>query len=251
MKASAQNQQLVKESVQSYDKVLNEGNQSVPEIQQGMNTKYSLNDQGISENVEIMQQKLDSSSNELEQFSTSMKDKQVEQITKITGDQQSSIEQFKQSEEAGLDNLQSTLLAKRKSSSSSGDGGVIGEGTTPIEDIETETGKGESDAAPSKKEPIDELSLQGLLNQINGINTALESLVPAEGSEEASEQISILTADLQTEINNLSGTVNSRTGNYNQVVTEFNALVDSYNNLWHSLRNYRLIIMNSARIIRI
>jgi hypothetical protein len=91
-KASTQNQQLVKESIQSYDKVLNEGNQSVPEIQQGMNTKFSLNDQGISENVGIMQQKLDSSNNELEQFSTSMKDKQVEQITKITQDQQSSIE---------------------------------------------------------------------------------------------------------------------------------------------------------------
>ena len=40
-----------------------------------------------------------------------------------------------------------------------------------------------------------------------------------------------LTAELQTEINNLSGTVNDRTGNYNQVITEFNTLVDSYNDL--------------------
>ncbi|MEY8735660.1 type VII secretion protein EsaA [Peribacillus frigoritolerans] len=231
-KASAQNQQLVMESVQSYDKVLNEGNQFIPEIQQGMNTKYSLNGQGIRENVGIMQQKLDSSSNELEQFSTSMKDEQVEQITKITQDQQSSIEQLKQSEEAGLDNLQSTLLMQRGNlASSSGDGEDIGEGTTPIEDIETETGKGESAAAPDKKDPVDELSLQVLLNQINGINTALESLVPAEGSEGAAEQLNILTAELQTEINNLSGTVSGRTGNYNQVITEFNTLVDSYNDL--------------------
>ncbi|MFF5400475.1 type VII secretion protein EsaA [Peribacillus butanolivorans] len=232
MQASTQNQQLIKESIQAYDTAMNEGAQTVPEIQKGMNTKYSLNDQGINENVEAMQEKLKTSNDELEEFSTNVKDKQVEQITKITGDQQSSIEQFKQSEEAGLDTLQATLLEQRRNlASSSGDGGVIGEGTTPIEDIETETGKGESDAAPSKKEPIDELSLQGLLNQINSINTALESLVPAEGSEGASEQISILTADLQAEINSLSGTVNSRTGNYNQVVTEFNQLVDSYNNL--------------------
>ncbi|CAH0302048.1 ESX secretion system protein YueB [Peribacillus sp. Bi96] len=231
--ASAQNQQLITESVQSYDKVLNEGNQSVPEIQQGMNTKYSLNDQGINENVGVMQQKIDSSNNELEEFSTNVKDKQVEQISKITQDQQSSIEQIKQSEEAGLDTLQATLLAQRGNlASSPGDGeDVTDGGTAPIEEIETETGKGESGAAPSKKDPIDELSLQGLLDQINGINTALESLVPAEGSEGTAEQINILTAELQAEINNLSGTVNGRTGNYNQVITEFNTLVDSYTEL--------------------
>ncbi|MGG4265690.1 type VII secretion protein EsaA [Peribacillus simplex] len=231
-KTSAQNQQLIMDSVQSYEKVLNESNQSVPEIQQGMNTKYSLNDKGINGNVEVIQQKLDSSNNKLEQFSKNMKDKQVEQISKITQDQQSSIEQFKQSEEAGLKTLQSTLLMQRgKLANSSGDGGIIDEGTTIIEDIETETGKGESEAAPSKKDPIDDLSLQGLLDQINGIHTALESLVPAEGSEETAEQINILTAELQTEINNLSGTVNGRTGNYNQVITEFNTLVDSYNDM--------------------
>ena len=111
------------------------------------------------------------------------------------------------------------LYQRGNLASSSGDGGVIGEGTAPIEDIETETGKGESVAAPEKKDPIDELSLQVLLDQINGINTSLQSLVPAEGSEGAAEQINILTAELQTEINNLSGTVNGRTGNYNQVIT--------------------------------
>ncbi|MGE7879807.1 type VII secretion protein EsaA [Peribacillus muralis] len=231
--ASNQNQQLVKESVQSYDKVLSEGNQQVPEIQQGMYTKYSLNDQGFNENVGVVEEGLETSNAELENFATSMKGKQVDQISKISQDQQSSIEQFKQTEEFDLDKLQASMLAQRKNlTSGSGDGtDVTGGSGTQIEDIETETGKGESAGAPSRKDPIDELSLQALLDQITGIHTALEGLVPAEGSEGAAEQINILTAELQAEINNLSGTVNGRTENYNQVIAEFNTLVDSYNEL--------------------
>ncbi|MCK1994973.1 type VII secretion protein EsaA [Peribacillus muralis] len=231
--ASNQNQQLVKDSVQTYDKVLSEGNEQVPEIQQGMDTKYSLNDQGFNENVGVVKDRLETSNAELENFATSMKGKQVEQISKISQDQQNSIEQFKQTEELDLDKLQAAMLAQRANlASGSGDGtDVTGGDEAQIEEIETETGIGESAGAPSKKDPIDELSLQALLDQLTGIHTALEALVPAEGSEGAAEQINILTVQLQDEINNLNGTVSGRTGNYNQVITEFNTLVDSYNEL--------------------
>ncbi|PJN88261.1 type VII secretion protein EsaA, partial [Bacillus sp. mrc49] len=233
MDVSSQNQQLVKDSVQAYGKVLDEGNQQIPEIQQGMNAKYSLNDKDFSENVGIMKERLDSSNAELETFTTNLKGKQVDQISKISQEQQSSIEQFKQTEELDLDKLQAAMLAQRGNlASGSGDGtDATGGNGAKIEDIETETGMGEAADAPTKKEPIDELSLQALLDQINGIQSALAGLVPAEGSEGAAEQLNILTAELQAEINNLNGTVNGRTGNYNQVITEFNALVDSYNQL--------------------
>ncbi|WP_285769085.1 type VII secretion protein EsaA [Peribacillus sp. SI8-4] len=233
MDASNQNQQLVKDSVQTYGKVLSEGNQQVPEIQQGMNTKYSLNDKGFVENAGVVKEKLETSHAELENFTANMKGRQVEQISKISQDQQSSIEQFKQTEEFDLDKLQAAMLAQRENlaSGSGDDADDAGGDDTGIEDIETETGMGEADGSPSKKDPIDELSLQALLDQINGIHSALAGLVPAEGSEGAAEQINVLTAELQAEINELSGTVNGRTGNYNQVITEFNALVDSYNEL--------------------
>lgn len=233
MDASSQNQQLVKDSVQAYGKVLDEGSQQIPEIQQGMSAKYSLNDKDFSENVGIMKERLDSSNAELETFTTNLKGKQVDQISKISQEQQSSIEQFKQTEELDLDKLQAAMLVQRGNlASGSGDGtDATGGNGAKIEDIETETGMGEAADAPTKKDPIDELSLQALLDQINGIQSALAGLVPAEGSEGAAEQLNILTAELQAEINNLSGTVNGRTGNYNQVITEFNALVDSYNQL--------------------
>ncbi|MFJ7832215.1 type VII secretion protein EsaA [Peribacillus sp. NPDC097197] len=233
---STQNQQLIMDSIQAYDGVLNEGVQTIPNIQKDTKPGFSLNEQGMNENVVMMQEKIESSTSNLEDFSTTMKEKQVEQISKIKDEQQSSIDQFKQSEEDGLNKLQTTLLEQRGSlANSSGDKDEIGGGDTPIEDVDT-GGKGDSEAAPSKKEAIDDISLQVLLDKINGMNTTLESLVPAEGSEEAKDQISSLAGSLQEEINGLSGTLNKRTENYNQVVVQFNALIDSYNTL---LTNYK------------
>lgn len=233
---STQNQQLIMDSIQAYDGVLNEGVQTIPDIQKGTKPKFTLNDQGMDENMMMMQEKIDSSTSNLEDFSNNMKEKQVEQISKIKDEQQSSIDQFKQSEEEGLNTLQATLVEQRGDlANSSGDGGEVGGGDTPIEDIDT-GGKGDSEAAPSKKEAIDDISLQVLLDKINGMNSSLENLVPAEGSEGAKEQISSLASSLQEEINNMSGTLNDRTKNHNQAVTEFNALIDSYNKL---LTNYK------------
>ncbi|MGE7604656.1 type VII secretion protein EsaA [Peribacillus sp. NPDC097675] len=233
---STQNQQLVMDSIQAYDGVLNEGVQTIPDIQKDTKPGFSLNEQGMNENVVMMQEEIESSTSNLEDFSTSMKEKQVEQISKIKNEQQSSIDQFKQSEEAGLNKLQSTLLEQRVSlANSSGDKDPIGGGGTPIEDVDT-GGNGDSKAAPSKKEAIDDISLQVLLDKINGMNTSLENLVPAEGSEGTKEQISSLASSLQEEINTMSGTLNDRTKNYNQAVIEFNALIDSYNKL---LTNYK------------
>lgn len=233
---SAQNQQLIMDSIQAYDGVLNEGVQTIPNIQKDTKPGFSLNEQGMNENVVMMQEKIESSTSNLEDFSSNMKEKQVEQISKIKDEQQSSIDQFKQSEEDGLNKLQTTLLEQRGSlANSSGDKDEIGGGDTPIEDVDT-GGKGDSEAAPSKKEAIDDISLQVLLDKINGMNTTLESLVLAEGSEGAKDQISSLAGSLQEEINGLSGTLNKRTENYNQVVVQFNALIDSYNTL---LTNYK------------
>ncbi|MFJ7640467.1 type VII secretion protein EsaA [Peribacillus sp. NPDC097264] len=233
---STQNQQLIMDSIQAYDGVLNEGVQTIPNIQKDTKPGFSLNEQGMNENVVMMQEKIESSTSNLEDFSSNMKEKQVEQISKIKDEQQSSIDQFKQSEEDGLNKLQTTLLEQRGSlANSSGDKDEIGGGDTPIEDVDT-GGKGDSEAAPSKKEAIDDISLQVLLDKINGMNTTLESLVPAEGSEGAKDQISSLAGSLQEEINGLSGTLNKRTENYNQVVVQFNALIDSYNTL---LTNYK------------
>ncbi|MGM9956108.1 MAG: type VII secretion protein EsaA [Peribacillus sp.] len=233
---STQNQQLIMDSIQAYDGVLNEGVQTIPNIQKDTKPGFSLNEQGMNENVVMMQEKIESSTSNLEDFSSNMKEKQVEQISKIKDEQQSSIDQFKQSEEDGLNKLQTTLLEQRGSlANSSGDKDEIGGGDTPIEDVDT-GGKGDSESAPSKKEAIDDISLQVLLDKINGMNTTLESLVPAEGSEGAKDQISSLAGSLQEEINGLSGTLNKRTENYNQVVVQFNALIDSYNTL---LTNYK------------
>lgn len=228
---STQNQQLILDSVQAYDTVLNEGVQTIPSIQMDTKPGFSLNDQGMNENAVMLQEKIENSSSDLEQFSTNMKEKQVEQITKISEEQQSSIAQFKQSEEAGLNTLQTTLLEQRGNlANSSGDGDEIGGGQPPVGDVDTgETG--DSEAAPPKKEAIENISLQELLGKIESMNTALESLVPAEGSEEAAEQISSLTTSFQDEINTLNGKLTSRTEDYNKVVAEFNTLIDSYTKL--------------------
>ena len=233
---STQNQQLIMDSIQAYDGVLNEGTQTIPNILKETKPGFSLNDQGMDENVVMMQEKIDSSTSNLEDFSNNMKEKQVEQISKIKDEQQNSIDQFKQSEEEGLNTLQTTLLEQRgELAKSSGGGDEVGGGDTPIEDVDT-GGKGDTEAAPSKKEAIDDVSLQVLLDKIDGMNSTLESLVPAEGSEGAKEQISSLANSLQEEIKKVNGTLNDRTKNYNQAVAEFNALIDSYNTL---LINYK------------